>query len=132
MHIRVEKNNIIKRKQYGKKFNPETNIKKIESKIRANLNKMNDDVYIEIFNDLKVNLFETDDYNIINFFINILYNKSIYDKKFQLKYLSMLYELSKNKNLYLNYVNIIQKKKSTIGILKTVMNSLVHIRTRLV
>ena len=38
-----------KKKTVWKKFNPETNIKKIESKIRANLNKMNDDVYIEIF-----------------------------------------------------------------------------------
>jgi len=95
-----------KKKVLWKKLEHENNIQKIESNIRSNLNKMNDDVYNDILDDLKKNLFESNNICIFDFFLNLLYDKVIYDKKFQRKYLDLLDELSNNNMLYNNYVKI--------------------------
>jgi hypothetical protein len=99
-----------KKKNVWKKIKPENEIKKIELKIRSNLNKMNDDVYNDILLNLKKNLLEIDDICILNYFINILYEKIIFDKKFQKKYLDMLDELSNYNLIYNNYIEYKNKK----------------------
>lgn len=100
-----------KKKNVWKKLNPESEVKKIELKIRSNLNKMNDDVYIEVFNDLKKSLLSINNISVLKYFVELLYDKIKFDKKFQLKYLEMLNELSNNDLIYKNYINIKSKNK---------------------
>lgn len=98
-------------KNIWKKLSPETDIKRIESQIKGNLNKVNDDVYNAVLKDLIKKLLEINNICILQYFIEIIYDKIIFDKKFQKKYINMLSEISNNYEIYENYIDIYNEDK---------------------
>tara|TARA_B110000037_G_scaffold51424_1_gene63150 strand:+ start:1118 stop:2089 length:972 start_codon:yes stop_codon:yes gene_type:complete len=99
-------------KNIWKPLSHENDIKRVESKIKCNLNKINDDVYKPVLKDLKKTLLEINNICILEYFIKIIYDKIIFDKKFQLKYINILNEISNNYKLYENYIDIFSKNKN--------------------
>jgi hypothetical protein len=81
---------------------------KIKTEIKSNLNKISDEVHKNIIIELKKILLKSNNIEILHYFIDILYNKIIHDKKFQLKYIEILEEIYKYDKIYLNYTEIRQ------------------------
>ena len=114
----------IKNKEYNKKKNVWKKLEntdednKIKTEIKFNLNKISDEEDESIIIELKKCLIKSTNIDILYYFIELLYDKIIYDKKFQSKYLELLDDINKYNKIYNNYTVIKSKNNKYYWFLK--------------
>ena len=108
---KLKKKENSKKKKVWKKLTNSNEDEKIKTEIKSNLNKISDEVHDSIIVEIKKILLKSNNIEILNYFMKILYDKIIHDIKFQSKYIDILEEIYKYDKLYLNYVEINSKDK---------------------